>query len=106
MPILPTVPPDPRGDDAPVGGFGATHQHPLTAAAMNSALSDHTAADGAAGAALPPEVLESRRPIDPARVAALITGDRPWRVTHTTVTGSTNADLAASAGLPNSELRL
>ena len=37
-------------------------------------------------------------------MSALLTGDRAWTITHTTVTGSTNADLAAAAGLPNSSV--
>ncbi len=35
---------------------------------------------------------------------SLLTADRAWTITHTTVTGSTNADLAAAAGLPNSSV--
>ena len=105
---MPTVPDDPDRGGVLAGGFGPTHQDPLTVAAMTSALADRTASTepvaGAAAEVFPPEVRESRRPMDPTRVAALIIGDRPWTITHTTVTGSTNADLAAAAGLSNSSV--
>lgn len=42
-------------------------------------------------------VAQSRLPIDPAAVAARLRGSGPWAVRHVTVTGSTNADLAAVA---------
>lgn len=43
----------------------------------------------------------SRLPIDPVTVAGLLTRPRDWTITHVPVTGSTNADLAASAGAPH-----
>jgi BirA family biotin operon repressor/biotin-[acetyl-CoA-carboxylase] ligase len=100
---VPIQPVDSDGDGVLAGGFGPVHQDPITAAALTSALADPAAAPPPA-AEFPAEVLSSRRPIDPARVAALLTGDRSWVITHSTVTGSTNADLAAAAGLPNSSV--
>jgi len=50
---------------------------------------------------MPAEVARSRLPIDPARVSALLAGGGRWRVTHTSVTGSTNADLAAMRAEPH-----
>ncbi len=40
-------------------------------------------------------VRSSRSPIDPAAVGRLLTAPQRWRIEHTVVTGSTNADLAA-----------
>jgi len=82
------------------GGFDPVHQDSLTAAALTSALT----VEQAAAVKLPAEVLASREPIDPDRVVALLSGDRDWTMTHSLVTGSTNADLAAAAGLPNSSV--
>jgi len=90
-------------DGVLAGGFGPVHQDPITTAALTSALADRAVAPALA-AEFPVEVLESRRPIDPSRVVALLTGDRSWTITHSIVTGSTNADLAAAAGLPNSSV--
>jgi BirA family biotin operon repressor/biotin-[acetyl-CoA-carboxylase] ligase len=104
VPKVPTEPGDPDNDGVLAGGFGPVHQDPITAAAMTSALTDRSTAAPQPVAEFPPDVLASRRPIDPARVAALLTGDRAWTITHTIVTGSTNADLAAAAGLPNSSV--
>jgi len=101
------VPGDVDPDGVLAGGFGPAHQDPLTAAALSAARSESAPiAESAAAAAggFPADVLESRRPIDPVRVAALVTGERRWTITQTTVTGSTNADLAAAAGLPNSSV--
>ena len=46
-------------------------------------------------------VRASRLPIDPAAVAGLLARPREWTIIHVPVTGSTNADLAASAGAPH-----
>ncbi len=43
-----------------------------------------------------PQVLTSRTPIDPRRVSALLADQARWRIEHVDVTGSTNADLAAT----------
>jgi len=43
----------------------------------------------------------SRRPMDPVAVTGLLSHPGEWTITHTPVTGSTNADLAASPEVPH-----